>query len=833
MAHKNLIRRLLGSDPEVSQPYPELESRAKSLFDALMKEAVPSGSTRWENIKIGPLKSYERIKSESPELKKSLIFFIVKHKNNQDRKDSGSIRTYTSYRQSEQVRKILLSLLLRSELSFSEDELFLLVKIIKSNQFRHAMKWPYLLLFKKIEQKVQLVGLTPALKHALKCLKFKTSRWPYAYERKLNEKIDLLLREEKIPKIDRSDFLGKDIARQLQTNPEWNRLLDFFLQGKDKSVPTKKWSTDAEKLQQSFDANEIVDQFLNWFSMTIAALDAIHKKGRYEAFLNENNIQILRGAVWFSGVINNEQLNNKLEELGLWCFKKLPGHGALSVKIGNACLYAFSALPYQEGISRLTTFRLKIKYPSVKTHVEKLINKVAKKEGKSLDEIEEMAISDYGLSDTHQFIWNFGDYEGIIQISAINNVDISWQNGEKTQKSIPAEIKEKSAGEIKALKAKAKEIRNALPIQKDRIESYYLKKREWSYNDWLKYYHNHPLISYLSKKLIWEFETDGVISNAIYYNNSFVNPAGKVDENFGPTTKVRLWHPINSPVKEIESWRDFLYEKQIQQPFKQAFREIYLVTEAELQTESYSNRFAAHILRQHQFNALCQVRGWLYTLMGQWDSHNIPTRIIPAWDIRAEYWVDSDWDDADSMANQMGVFNYISTDQVRFYAQERQLNMDEVPSMVFSEVMRDVDLFVGVTSIGNDPNWVDGGNRRMDTYWHDYSFGDLTETAKVRKEALERLIPRLKIADKCGFEGKYLIVKGTVRTYKIHIGSGNILMKPNDQYLCIVPDKRKGSDKLFLPFEGDNTLSIIISKALLLADDDKITDQTILSQIKW
>ena len=115
-----------------------------------------------------------------------------------------------------------------------------------------------------------------------------------------------------------------------------------------------------------------------------------------------------------------------------------------------------------------------------------------------------MAISDYGLSDTHQFIRNFGDYKGIIQISAINNVDISWQKGEKTQKSIPAEIKEKSDGEIKALKAKAKEIRNALPIQKDRIESYYLKKREWSYNDWLKYYHNHPLISYLSKKLIWE-----------------------------------------------------------------------------------------------------------------------------------------------------------------------------------------------------------------------------------------------------------------------------------------------------------------------------------------
>ena len=59
-------------------------------------------------------------------------------------------------------------------------------------------------------------------------------------------------------------------------------------------------------------------------------------------------------------------------------------------------------------------------------------------------------------------------------------------------------------------------------------------------------------------------------------------------------------------------------------------------------------------------------------------------------------------------------------------------------------------------------------------------------------------------------------------------------MKPNDQYLCIVPGRSNtGTSKVFLPFEGDNMLSIILSKALLLADDDKITDKTILSQIKF
>ena len=55
----------------------------------------------------------------------------------------------------------------------------------------------------------------------------------------------------------------------------------------------------------------------------------------------------------------------------------------------------------------------------------------------------------------------------------------------------------------------------------------------------------------------------------------------------------------------------------------------------------------------------------------------------------------------------------------------------------------------------------------------------------------------------------------------------------NDQYLCIVPGRKQdtSTDKLFIPFEGDRGLSIVLSKAMMLAKDDKITDKTITSQI--
>jgi hypothetical protein len=164
------------------------------------------------------------------------------------------------------------------------------------------------------------------------------------------------------------------------------------------------------------------------------------------------------------------------------------------------------------------------------------------------------------------------------------------------------------------------------------------------------------------------------------------------------------------------------------------------------------------------------------------------------------------------------------------------VTLDRVPPLVLSEVLRDVDLFVGVASVGNDPTWSDGGpgGRHVD-YWNRYSFGDLSANGQTRTAVLERLIPRLKIAPRCSFSDKFLVVRGDLRTYKIHLGSGNILMEPNDQYLCIVPRRGGGEqnarDGVFLPFEGDNTLSIVLSKALLLADDAKITDSTIVSQI--
>ncbi|WP_308185860.1 hypothetical protein [Streptomyces sp. MNU76] len=107
---------------------------------------------------------------------------------------------------------------------------------------------------------------------------------------------------------------------------------------------------------------------------------------------------------------------------------------------------------------------------------------------------------------------------------------------------------------------------------------------------------------------------------------------------------------------------------------------------------------------------------------------------------------------------------------------------------------------------------------------------------------LERLVPRLAIADRCTFDGRFLQVEGKLYTYRIHLGSGSIRMPPNDRYPCIVPKSavtggngssgRNGTPQTgCLPFEGDRMLAVILSKAMLLAKDTEITDPTILSQL--
>lgn len=548
------------------------------------------------------------------------------------------------------------------------------------------------------------------------------------------------------------------------------------------------------------------------------------------------NEGVMRGLIWMLAAGEEEVVASRIGKYGELCFRKVPYLGARSVKLGNGAIQTLAILGGTHAVAELMRLKGRIKYPLVVRRIEATLSDLAGRLGIGEDELTETALPTYGLSPGGERRLPVGGGSAVIRVAGTRDVRLTWTRPDGREVgSIPKALKDAAPEGVKAAREIKKEIEGAVAGQCARIESLYLSGRRIPFDQWRERYLEHPLVANLTRRLIWRFESAGKHVTALAHNGAIEDVTGRPIEHSRDLT-VTLWHPLHAEASQVLAWRRRLAALKVSQPFKQAHREVYVVTDAERRTDIYSNRFAAHILRQHQFKALCDQRGWRYHLMGAWDSHNTPTRTLPGARLSVEFWVSM----VETSANETaGVYALIWTDQVRFINPERgSVSVWEVPPLLFSELMRDVDLFVGVASVGNDPNWVDGGpDRPFQDYWSTYAFGDLSESGKTRAEVLATLVPQLAIAGQCALEDRFLVVRGKLRTYRIHLGSANIQMEPNNQYLCIVQgrsqsERSKPEENLVLPFEGDAVLSVILSKAFLLADDDKIPDATIVRQIK-
>jgi hypothetical protein len=617
----------------------------------------------------------------------------------------------------------------------------------------------------------------------------------------------------------------------------WDRLV-VHCAAADSSKPTKKWLTCAGELVATLGKDTFKKTVLEWFPL-VAKPRPVHRAPRQpqwepdpDLLITDRNATILKGLVWCCAGMVDVEISRTLSELAEVCFKKVRWLGPRCPRVGNACLYSLSSTASEESAAELSKLDQVVKQPTAKKRIGKSLDKAAEITGQSRADLEEKSVPNFGLNVEGKLTRQMGRHTVELLVVDSREIRIQWsETGGKQLKSVPAQVKRDHAAELKQFQKLIKEIEKMLVAQRIRVERLLMSGREWNLESWRQRYWDHPLLANISRRLIWHFRLGDRTALGAYHNGKLADVKDKSLDWLAPESHVRLWHPIGFPPETVAAWREWLQTHEVCQPFKQAHREVYLLTDAELNTANYSNRFAAHILGQHQFAALCAQRGWKYSFMGGFDSQSTPRLELPQWNMVAEFWVEP----AGELAHS-GVSMYLTTDQVRFVRGEEPLSLADVPANVFTEVMRDVDLFVGVGSIGSDPAWQDHGEvQGAGEYWRNFSFGDLNSLAKTRKEVLERLLPKLKIAGQCSFDNKSLVVRGSLRTYRIHLGSGNIQMEPNNQYLCIVPQQSpetRSASKIFLPFEGDRTLSVILSKAFLLAEDSRIKDQSILSQIR-
>jgi Domain of unknown function (DUF4132) len=536
------------------------------------------------------------------------------------------------------------------------------------------------------------------------------------------------------------------------------------------------------------------------------------------------NRELMRGLLWLCPELADPELAQSLQRVGMYFYEN-------NSPLGETTVAVLFHHPERMGANVLAVLQGRVRATTQREYIDATLDQLADRLGIHRADLVDGELPNFGFARVGEFEQTFDTARAIVKITGARSVDVRWTKADgQPLKSIPARVKREFGTEIDKLKTLAKTVRDALSGLSERLENAPLELRQWEVSSWREQMIDHPVAGAIGRRLIWRFGNDDGAAAAIWHDNAWRTDDGRLIAPPASAT-ISLWHPLFAAASEVFAWRDYLEAERIMQPFKQAHREIYVLTDAERATATYSNRFASHIIRQRQFRVLAKARGWKADLVGSWGEQTTrAVRELRRWDLRAEFWVNGTGDQFETG------YTYLSTDQVRFYrlGATEPLPLEQVPPLVLSEIMRHVDLFVGVASVGNDPTWQDGGPQgRYRDYWQSYSFGELTGTGTTRKQVLERLVPRLKIAAQCTFSDRFLVVRGSKRTYKIHLGSGNIFMEPNAQYLCIVPNARgrDSQEDLFLPFEGDNTLSIIISKALLLADDAKINDPTITRQI--
>ena len=317
------------------------------------------------------------------------------------------------------------------------------------------------------------------------------------------------------------------------------------------------------------------------------------------------------------------------------------------------------------------------------------------------------------------------------------------------------------------------------------------------YNYEIKNLMENPVISPLLDTLVFKSE-----NNLGYYSDgSLVAVNGEIIE-LEENQMLKIAHALD--LYNSGKWSEYqqdLFTKEIKQPFKQVFREIYVKT-ADEKGKDNSLRYAGHQIQPHKTVAVLKNRRWVA------DYEEGLQKIYYKNNIIAKIYAMADWFSPSDIEAP-------TLEWVCFYDRKtfKPVMIDDVPDLVFTEVMRDIDLVVSVAHIGDvDPK-------------------ASHSTIEMRKAIVEFNCKLFKLKN-VKFSENHVLIKGERAEYSIHLGSGLVHQKAGSA-INVLPVHSQHRGRVFLPFiDDDPKTAEIMAKVILFAQDEKIKDVFILEQIK-
>ncbi len=308
----------------------------------------------------------------------------------------------------------------------------------------------------------------------------------------------------------------------------------------------------------------------------------------------------------------------------------------------------------------------------------------------------------------------------------------------------------------------------------------------------------HPVVYPMLQKLVFLCESENESGFPI---NGGLTDAKGVFCPLAEDEALVIAHPSHLFKRGI--WREYqacLFEKQIKQPFRQVFRELYIKTEDE-KGKNESLRYVGNQIQPKKTLAALKSRRWVA------DIEDGLQKVYYKENIVARIYALADWfspADIEAPTLEWVCFEDRKTGQ--------SLPIDEIPDVIFSEVMRDVDLAVSVAHAGGvDPE-------------------ASHSTIEMREAILSFALPLFGVKN-VTFENQRAVIKGTLADYTVHLGSG-VVHQLGAAMIPVLPVHSQHKGRIFLPFVDDDPKTAeIISKILFFADDQSIQDPGILSLI--
>lgn len=572
--------------------------------------------------------------------------------------------------------------------------------------------------------------------------------------------------------------------------------------------------------------------------------------GPVDLVLLGGNGDLARGLVWCAGVVGGSWVPALLQAVAErmvresrgWTLRPTSVRGE---KVPCACVEALVRMGDPDAIAALAQLRQLVENKVVRTRIDQVLDRLASDRGLGIEELLERYAPSYGLDEAGRRSIEVGDHIARIELGGTSGATTRWIGPDGAESAAPPPETPEHAAATAKVNELARQIARAAVAERSRIEGTFVTQQNWAPERFWSTYVEHPLLGYLCRGLIWTAtRADGTRLIGVPEggpDRRIVGLDGSVTA-LGDDVAVRLWHPIEGDGREVQLARQLVSARNLSQPIRQVWRETFRPDEFELNTALYSNRYSGHILRFKQLFALSRRKGWSGGfLSGAWDGGQSgnPMRTFPAFGLRA-VWTIVDRDPVPSGRIEVEL---CVSDRVQFEPAELPemikpppVPIGEVPAIVFSETMRDIDFFVASSSIATDPNWIEtvSGERRLAEYFDRIATEGLGTTVATRREALAELLGLGLLGSQHQLTERSLIVEGKLGRYVIDLATANVRLDPPGRWLSL----RSPTSSITYPWDrasavdDDEILWRILARASLLAADTEISDRRLLAQIR-